>query len=267
MKKIKIFVAILAAVTALVLLPDASAATAEAAEPVTYAVKYYEETDEWLYWANTSIYSEDINGGSLYYLLQNLKDGDSVVVYNYSANTGAELNLGSVNLYNLTYAQGTTWAIVHVGSVQECYVLGGTSGTINCNVENAYVYDTVTFNFNRNVTNLYLYASDEIHSSVGVKGKVGHLLAITPPGQNPSGVYFNYYDFPANTLYFADGTFTPTSTNFNTEEEHASNAAKTASSDEYDAVPKTGQSNLYLLLLCASAICFAASQAVRRTGK
>ena len=269
MKKIKMFVAILAAVTVLMLLSDVGAATAEAAEPISYSVTYSEENDEWLYWKTDD---DDTAVSSLYYLLQKLKDGDTVVVYNNSTNTESPLNLGSVNLGNLTYVN-TTWAIVYAGSVQDCFVLGNTRGTINCNVENAYVYDPVTFNFNNNVTNLYLYADDEIHSNVNVVGTVGHLLAVTPPNREYHE-HFNLYDFPANTLCFSEGVFKPANANFNTPEQHAalvasrpSNSAGTTSNDEYDKVPKTGQSNWYLLFLCASVICFAGSQAVRRAGK
>lgn len=284
MKKIRKLAIMLAAVTALVLLPASNAFPSKAAEPVTYAVKYVSDELGWRFQANTSVFDSSNNGREMYYLLQDIKEGDLVVIYNDSDNAG-DLNLGNVRLSNVTYTQGCHFTIVFAGSVDDCYVLGGSTGTINCDVKNAYVYDTVTFNFNNNVDNLYLYAADKINSTLGVSGTVGHLTASTPPGQEPYRVAFDYYDFPAGTLRFNNGAFQPSALGFKTPEEHAQQSpqplpetsqpevsqpetSQTASpdpSDEYDDVPKTGQSNLYLWLLLGAGICFTGSFLLNRS--
>ncbi len=279
MKKIRKLAGVLAAVTALVLLPKASVLPAKAAEPVTYAVKYVSDELGWRFQANTSVFDSSNNGREMYYLMQDIKDGDLVVIYNDSDNA-SDLNLGNVHLSNVTYVQGCHFTIVFAGGVDDCYVLGGSSGTMNCDVKNAYVYDTVTFNFNNNVDNLYLYAADKFNSNLGVSGTVGHLTASTLPGQEPYRVAFDYYDFPAGALYFKDGAFQPTASGYKTPEEHAQQSpqpqpeapqpevTQTDSpdpSDEYDEVPKTGQNSLYLWLLLGAGICFTGSFLLRRS--
>lgn len=271
MKRMKKLAAMLIAVAALVLLPEASTFTVKAAEPVTYAVKYL--NGGWYHQANTSTFDESQAYSSLDDLTKKLKDGDVIVIYNDNA-TMVSLDLGAVRLSNLTFVQNTSSTLVFAGYIEECYVLGGTTGTVNCDVNNAYVYDTVLFNFNNNVQNLYLYANDSIHSNLAVAGTVGHMVAMTLPGHEPVRVHFDYYDFGPNSLHFLDGAFKPYNTDFKTPEEHQNQPASqqtaqnppasSGSDDEYDEVPKTGQTNLYLWLLGASAVCYVCSLALKR---
>lgn len=268
MKRIKKTAAMLAAVAAMVLLPQTNTFTAKAAEPVTYSLTYLD--NKWYFQSSTSDEYK-----SLYYLSESIKDGDLVVVYNDNDSAEA-LDLGDVHLSNLTFLHNTKFTKVFAGGIDDCYVLAGTSGTVNCDVKNAYVYDTVTFNFNNNVTNLYLYADDKINSNLGVSGTVGHLLATSLPNHEPYRLHFDYYDFPKDSLHFIDGAFKP-NLGFKTPEEHAqqtsstetvtapTNSAGNEYNDEYDDVPKTGQSYLYLWLLGASIICFAASAILKRS--
>ena len=267
MKRIKKLAVVLATVTALVLLPEANALTSKAEEPVTYSVKYVSDNLGWRFQVNTSTFDTSNNGLDMYNFPQYVKDGDLVVIYN-EIGTTQPLDLGDVNLSNLTYVKGTKATIVYAASVTDCYVLDGTTGTINCDVKNAYVYDTVTFNFNNNVSNLYLYAEGKIKSNLAVVGTVDHLLSTTLPGREPYSVHFNYYDFPSGSLRFSNGIFTP-KLGFKTPEEHAQLISSTETSstadDEYDDVPQTGQSYLYLWFFCASIICFATSIILKRT--
>lgn len=274
MKKFRNLALVLAAVTALVLLPASNAFPVKAADPVTYSVKYVSDELGWRFQANTSTFDDSNDGREMYYLLLDIKDGDLVVIYNDNDNAKS-LDLGKAHLSNITYTQNCHFTIVYAGGVDDCYVLGGTTGTINCDVKNAYVYDTVTFNFNNNVESLSLYAADQAKSNLAVVGTTGHLTFSTPPGQEPSYVFMDYYDFPANTLRFTDGSFQPTQTGYKTPEEHAlqqaQNPAESApqappsGSDEYDEVPKTGDSSLPLWLLCAAAACFAGGLFLNRS--
>lgn len=254
----------LVAVVMLTVLPQVNTLTANAEEPTTYSVKYVSAEQGWRYQYNTSEYDDGKHGDLIVTLRQNLKDGDLVVIYN-DLGTSDTLDLGSVRLSNLTYAN-TQWSIVRVGSVQDCYVLRGSAGTINCDVTNAYVYDPVVFNFNGNVEELIVDSKDAVQSNVGCEGTVGHLRV-------HSSSPFEFYDFAAGALLFDGGVFKPQGS-FATPEEHAANIATLSankntatSSDEYDDVPKTGQSNLYLWLLFASVICFAGSRALKRSAE
>lgn len=263
MKKMKKIAAALVAVALLVLLPESNASTVHADEPVTYALKYVSDELGWRYQPYTSTFDDSKGSGQIQTLLYEIKDGDLVVVYN-DIGTSTPLDLGDVHLSNLTYVNNAQWSMVYAGSVEDCYVLGGSTGTVNCDVKNAFVYDTVVFNFNGNVEELTIYSDDKVLSNVGCEGTVGHLYISST---NPRLV-FNYYDFAAGALLFDKGVFTPRGS-FKSYEEHIASIAEntTASSDEYDDVPKTGQSNLYLWLLFASVVCFAGSRALKRSAE
>ena len=271
MKSIKKIAATLFAVAVLALLPNANAFRSQAAEPVTYAVKYVSDEQGWRYQPNTATYDDSLGGGPISILRTELKDGDLVVIYN-DLGTNSYLDLGSANLSNLTYTQNTKTSFVFAGSVKDCYVLGGSTGTVNCNVENAYVYDTVVFNFNGNVKEMYVEAGDNLRSSIGSEGTVKHLYVFS---SSRDAILLNHYDFVKGALYIQEGVFLPQGA-FLTAQDHDAGltllpdeapGSSSASSGEYDDVPKTGQSNLYLWLLCASAMCFAGSRALKRSAK
>lgn len=265
MRTMKRLMAALCAAAMLVMLPAGSMMTAQAEEPVTYSVKYL--NNKWYFEANTSAFDEKGYYRDIYYLAESIKDGDIVVIYNDSDDAGA-LQLGNIRLSNLTYA-GTKFTMVYAGSVDTCYVNTGTSGTINCDVKNAHVYDTSVFNFNKNVGELNIYAGDSVKSSVGCAGTVGHLKATNSQGNT----IFDYYDFEAGVLHFENGTFKPTRVAYKTPEEHFASVPANAAgadtpatgndSDEYDDVPKTGQRSLYLWFLGAAVVCFAGSRALK----
>lgn len=265
MKTIKQLMAALSAVAMLLLLPTGSMMTVQAEEPVTYSVKYL--NNKWYFEANTSMFDEKGYYRDIYYLPESIKDGDIVVIHNDSDDASA-LQLGNIHLSNLTYA-ATKFTMVYVGSVDTCYVNAGSSGTINCDVTNAHVYDTSVFNFNKNVGELNIHAGDSVKSSVGCVGTVGHLKVVNSQGST----IFDYYDFEAGVLHFNNGVFQPTRVAYKTPEEHFAAGAAVpenteipaaeSNDDEYDDVPKTGQNNLYLWFLGAAIICFAGSRALK----
>lgn len=265
MKRIKKLAVVLAAVTALVLLPEANAFTSKAEEPVTYSIKYVSDELGWRF--QTSPFTGNDKGQEMHYFYERAKDGDLVVVYN-DIGTNKALDLRDLNLSNLTY-MSTKSTVVYAGSVTDCFVLAGTYGTVNCDVTNAYVYDAVTFQFNNNVTNLYVYAKEKITSNLIVAGTVGHLLATTPDDYQPYRQYANYYNFSAGALRFTGDGFNPRGSYFTFEQisdqqSATEEGAALDDDDEYDDVPQTGQDYLYLWFLGASAVCFAGSIALKR---
>lgn len=274
MKKFKNILILLTAVWAVLLLPQAGL-RASAADPVTYAVKYIPDVGEWRYQANTSTFDESLTYRELYYMFQDMKEGDIVVVYNDS-DSATNLDLGSLRLSNLTIARTASFTIVFSGEVTECHVLAGTSCSVNANVANAHVFDSAVCNFNGNVQTLTIHANDEISSTVGCTGTVGHLYA---PSDTLPRTFYDLYQFPTNTLNIQEGVLmthpdlyrtSPGQTTAPTTPAQTTPPAETPPSsgsddDEYDEVPKTGSLNPVLWLLCLGGICGVASFGLKKS--
>lgn len=283
-KKIKLFVSMLAAAAMLVLLPGSNALTANAAEGNTYSLKYLGgDINDWRY-VSGSTFEDGMYHGSLYTLkTQHLKDGDNIVVYGGDVAPGKHLDLGDVKLNSLTVHQYTT-AVIFTGGIKDCYVLAGAYTAINGDVTNATLYDNTTCTFNNNVLDMILYISDKPYSNISCAGTVGYFRIIT----NTDEPYGGFYDIPKNTMKLVDGTIqygvwsstpsdeylqakaaadgaaaaeTAPNTSSGSSTTPSTPAAGT-SSDEYDRVPKTGDSNNVIWLVSlvgAAAILFAGS--------
>lgn len=207
---LKAFVSVLAAVAMLVLVPEAGAMKTSAAEPVTYAVKYVEGNQDWRYQVG-STFDEGKYHRELYYLRQELKEGDKVVVYNDSTST-KDLDLGQTHLNNLTVTANKAFAVIYSGDVDECYVLGGASCSVNANVKKAEVYFNAVCNFNKDVKELIVYyGGSKPEATVGCVGTVGHLRGT---GMDGNGAYWNMYAFKAGTLNIQSGELKTAEWNF-----------------------------------------------------
>ncbi len=279
MKKFKALVTTMAVAAMLVLLPDSAAITADAATPKNYAVKYSVDDGDWRY-QEGSEFDEDTQARELYYLLQDLKDGDKVAVYNDDCFTAPILDLGNVKLGNLTICRVTSAAVL-TGGVSECHILAGSYCAINGNVDNAYVYDVATVTFNSNVDTLVATAErSDFNSNISCTGTVWHFHAYSI---NDPRTFYDLYNFSegkfavddGNLLteyYFYDqyavkGETAPTaSTEPLTATAPAASAAG-SSAEVYDEVPKTGESPLVFCLLGASALCMAGSLGLRRKSR
>ena len=272
MKKLKKIVSLLAAAALLVLLPGGNTLTASAAEPTTYCIRSID--GEWRFQA-TSTWDDTAAHRELYYMEQEIKDGDIIVIDGSLDNKPITVN---VRLSNLTVKSSSSLVFTANG-YDSCYILDQNVAAINGDVTNAYVYGTARCNFNNNVTNLEVIGSgsdlNNLNATVSVVGTVSHLKA-TDSGDG--GVYFEYYDFPANKFRMENGTVktaetdystTPSSTTQETTAQESTAQQTTSSqtpaaSDEYDDVPKTGQSNLIFWLFGAAVICLAGSFALRK---
>lgn len=276
MKRIRKFAALLAATAMLVLLPEANAFEANAEEPATYAAKYVEGKG-WRFQYDTNAYDDEEEGAEIRYLREYAKDGDVVVVYNYVGAT-APLDLSGTHLGNLTIYQNSPYTVVTVGTADYCYVQGGNTCAINGTITNAYVFDESTCTFNNNVTNLTIYSSDSQKptSTVTCAGTVGHFVATTL--KDDPRIYYDLYDFTAGTFNVRKGSVKTAETNYSSQPTGvapadtastapAADTATDNSADEYDDVPKTGQSSLYVWFLSASVLCYAGSRALRRADR
>lgn len=280
MKKIKALVTMLAAVALLALLPESSTLKADAAEAKNYAVKFCpnENGGDWRYQEGSTFDDEKSDRG-IYYMLQDLKAGDKVAVYNTESDAEA-LNLGTVKLGDLTIC-GTTFTIVSTGGVSQCNVLPGSTCSISGNIDTAHVYDVATVTFVNNVTELIATAENEsFDSNIGCNGTVGHFNAYSI---NAPRTFYDLYNFTQNKLDVSDGNlktesyYYDTSAPASTPQPQATSApsapaasnttAASSASNEYDDVPKTGESSLIFWLFAASVLSFTGSCILKKRAK
>lgn len=281
-KKMKLFVSMLAAVAALVLLPGSSAMTASAEEAKTYSLKYIGgNINDWRY-VEGSTFEDGMYHRELYYLtLDQLKDGDHIVVYAGDTAPNKEVDLGSFKLGSLTVYQNAT-VIIHTNGIRDCYVLAGAYTAVNGDVANAHLYDNVTCNFNNNVLDMVLHIEGEPHSNIACAGTVGMYQILEDSSNQSKGIFYN---IPNNTMRFVNGavqfpnwdpepsdaylqakaggtTAAPEATPAPTAPAPADNT-----SSEYDQVPKTGENELagWLIGLAGvAAVLFAGSYGLYR---
>ena len=252
---------------------------AAAEEPVTYVVKYMEdmgESGEWRYQSGSSHFDDKAVHRELYYMRESMKDGDIVVVYNSSSTSPEPLDLGTVRLQNLTVVQTVSFTSIKSGNIDDCYILAGNSCAINGNVTNAHVYGTTLCNFNANVQELNVYAlSNEPTATVGCSGTVHHYLART---ESLDRTFSDLYDFQADSFLIKNGVLQVPESKYSTApttqtpaptaapQQPAASSSGASDNDEYDEVPKTGESHPALWLICLAGICITASCGLRKAG-
>lgn len=262
MKKLKKMVSMLMVAALCALLPGANALTASAEEPVTYYVKYLANDSEWRYQEGSG-WDENGFHRELYYMYEAIKDGDSIIID--GSNPGFVLEV-SARLKNVTMLHNSA-AVVTASSIDECYILRDSVAAINGNVTNAYVYDNGRCTFNNNVGTLtiqndsFLVNDTLLHATVSVNGTVNHLI-----GKDNVQLHYEHYNFAAGKLVIVDGDV-ETDPAYYSNTPSSSNTAQSSSSssDEYDDVPKTGESNLIFWLLGISALCFVGRYTLKKT--
>lgn len=267
-KKFKALFFTLAAIAICAFLPKGNTLTVNAAE--SYSVEYVGGTyDAWRYQPGTS-FDEPMGHGPLGELMLKLKDGDTVIVFQGDTAPKTNLDLGSVKLNNLTVHQGVQ-VVVFTGGINECYVLAGAFAAINGDVTTAHIYGPTTCTFNNNVLDMYWHMEDSPSSNISCNGTVGYFNA----SYASSGSYWAaFYSIAKGQHIIKDGKYNVPSWAYGTEEDYlktknagAAPGTTTPSnpgSDEYDSVPKTGDSNTVLLLFCAAILSFTASAILRR---
>lgn len=267
-KKIKLFVSMLAAAAMLVLLPGSNAMTAHAEEAKTYSLKYIAgDINDWRY-VPGSTFEDGMYHWSLYNLkTADLKNGDLIVIYPGDEVPGDKgLDLSEFSLSNLTIHYNAN-VVIHTGGVKDCYVLAGACAAISGDVTNAHLYDNTTCTFNSNVLDMVLHINGDPHSNISCAGTVGMFRILEDKINDTRGVF---YDIPNNTMRYVDGTiqfanwsYQPTETYLQAKaaadataasetaaasETPADTSASTTpapgpSPDEYDRVPRTGDSS------------------------
>ncbi len=259
MKKLfSLFAAALFAVMSL----NLSTLTVSAEEPVTYYVKYNPEIEDWWYQIS-STWDNNLNGMNMYFMHEALKDGDHVIVEGTSGEQ--ELHLDA-NLGSLTIISNAKCSVFADG-IQDCYILSGAASNIHGNVTNGYLYDFSVCNFYNDCTNLDISYTDLPTIAVNVVGKCNNFKVHS---EDNSTIKYQLYNF-TKALSFNDCQLENNANEYSTTPTPSSTApvvtttpAAPSTSDEYDDVPKTGESGTYLLAFGIAAICFAGSFVLRK---
>lgn len=268
MKKLKNIFTLLITAAVLAFMPGVNTLTASAEEPVTYYIKYLSDDNQWRFQTG-STWSDTVQHRELYYAYQEIKDGDSVIIE--GANPGFVFEV-SVRLGNVTFLHGSA-AVVTAKSIDECYVLRDSVAAINGDVTNAYVYDNARCTFNNNIGTLQILNDPArndtlLRGTVTAGGTVNHLI-----GKDNDKLHYELYNFAAGKLSITNGdvktdaAYYSTSASAGTTQtaNTAQPSATQSSSDEYDDVPKTGESSLVFWLLGVSAICFTGRYLLKKT--
>ncbi len=258
--------AVFAVIAAVLLAPQGQLVASAAGN--TYIVQADEDGD-WNYQSG-SVWDDTEEGRELYYLQQEIKDGDLLVVQG----SGEEIRL-NVHLANVTLTKGAS-ALVFANGIDECYILSGCVAAINGEVANAWVYDTGRATFNNNVQTLQIINEEENEPKayVTAKGSIGHVIA-----RDSGGTHYEYYSVQSGALDIEDGSWktaegrysstpsaqpAPAPASEPTSAPTASAPQPAAASGEYDDVPKTGESGAVCWLLAAAAVCLAGKALLKR---
>lgn len=232
-----------------------------AGEPTTYYIKYVDSMGQWRYQVNG--WSDNEISNVLGNLSQYIKDGDNLAIDGAGLENNLKLEL-DVNLATLTFTSTNT-AVVHTKGVDTLYGVNGAVGVINAPVKNAYVYDNAVLQFNGDVDNLEIISAkqDILHATVNVLGVAKHLKAYS---QNFT--HYEFYDFQKGSLAIVDGTLKTANGLYSatpSASAPATPSAPSASTGEYDDVPKTGDMQFNpLWLIALAAVCFAGSHALKK---
>ena len=254
MKKLfSLFAVVMMAVMSL----NLSTLTVAAEEPTTYIVKYDVPTDKWYYQVDNE-WDEQLPLREMYYMTLEMKDGDYVVVVAQEGNPTLDLDF---HLGNLTITANSS-CTANVKSIKDCYILSGAMANINCDVTNGYLYDFSVCNFFGNCDNLKIYYTDDSTVSVNV---VGTCKDFYMHNDANNSVKYQMYNFTA-PLSLNSGVLQNTAGEYSTTPSaaQATPAAPSTGGNEYDDVPKTGQSSAYLFAFGLAAVCFLGSYSLKK---
>lgn len=268
---LKKLLAMAASAAMLAFLPGIGTLTVSAAEPVTYYLMYEDAPNnqgDWWYQLGSE-WDENAEHRQLFYMTEQLKDGDAVIIGN-AAPTQLVLN---VHLSNLTIKNTTNrLAMISVtGGIDNCFFLNDTFGSITGNVFNAYVYGASTANFCSNVTNLYSNNDNpEGNPNIGVTGTVAYFQSENVNDSHPPyGINFasNTFSLENGNLKTDSSKYTRDITGGPVSSSGQAASRPSAASNEYDSVPKTGESSPAIWLSLIAASCLSVSLLLRRSAK
>jgi hypothetical protein len=249
MKKLKKFIALFTAALFCILPLLSQPLTAQASTPTTYYLKYVD--NQWRYLTNVTSWDETGFHRELYYMHQDIKDGDIIIV---DGNERLELSVNAT-LSNITILH-TPLAVVTAKGYDEVHVASNSSAAINGNVKSAIVYDGCAVNFNNDIQNLrvegtssvnilgnakdlVVYASYDPTANIVCEGVVDHVKTY-----DDYRTYYEFYSFAKGSLNIMNGSLMTDASNYSKTAPAATTTPSTSTSKpaagELDDVPKTG---------------------------
>lgn len=259
MKRFKKVIALVAAIALCVVPFFSNSITAKAEGATTYSLKYVESLGEWRFQEGT--WSESGFDRELYYMYQDIKDGDIIVITGGHKDLTLELN---VRLSNFTSIDCGTIVVKSPG-IDNVYILNQSTVAINGDVTYAEVYDYSNVNFNNNVGTLKVLSSkdDNLHANINALGTVNYLC-----GSGANYKLYEYYNFVTDSLRITNGYVNTDESKYSKEPVAAPAPAPSTpaagNSSEYDEVPKTADMHFNPLWLVGMAvICFVGAYKLR----
>lgn len=251
MKKLKRIASLLLVVAACVLLPGVNSLTASADTPNTFYIKFVPSLNEWRYQVSPTWDDNKVSCG-IAALEYEIKDGDVAIVEHTDAYPALHI---PAHLSNLTIAMDA-FCVVSAEAIDSCYILRGGTAAVTGDVKTAYVYDNGVCTFNSNVGTLYVIndpaqQKNLLQGTVTAGGTVDHLIGI----DGNALVHYDLYNFQAGKLVVEKGDVKTDKAFYSTTAPANTGTSSSSSADEYDDVPKTGESNVVVWLLAASALC------------
>ena len=231
--------------------------TVKAATPTTYIVKYEASTEDWYYQVGNK-WDDSQPLRYIYYLTFEMKDGDHIVV---DAREGSPVLDLDFHLGSLTLLPNNI-CTVKAKSIKDCYISSGAFANIECDVTNGYLYDFSVCNFYKNCDNLKVYYTDDSTISVNV---VGTCKDFYMQDTSNNKVKYQLYNFKTS-LCVGEGKLMNSANEYSTAPSATTTkpAASTSNGNEYDDVPKTGESNAYLFAFGLAAVCFLGSYSLKK---
>lgn len=224
--------------------------------PTTFYVKYVDNLDSWKF--QTGGWSDDAHPRDIYYMHEEIKNGDLLVIDGGSSAQKSITLEVKVSLSNLTVTYSDA-ALITAQSVDSFYALNDSISVVNAPVKNAFVYDYALVQFNGDVENLEVISSkgELLHATVGAAGTVNHVKAYSP-----SHTHFELYgftkaslDIKEGALKTAEGSYSKTPVSTTTTTVPSSTSASSGSdSGEYDEVPKTADIRINPIWFVAIAV-------------
>lgn len=266
MKKMTKLVAMFLVAALLVIMPDLGTLTAKAATPLTYSIGFDASLNEWR-WQINPTFDASLGSEPISRLDDYVKDGDIIVVYNNGAES-LTFNV-SARLSNLTI-MGSTSSVILPGAayIDEFYATYGCVTAVNADIKNAYVYDNCIVTFNKNVEYLEINSKPAVYNAItSSTGTIGHAKS-----HYDGTVHYEVYNVAAGK-FVSEYTVLQTDPQYYSTTPTGSPAAAapatpstttSASSGEYDEVPKTGEAAYIYMLLGLSMLCFLGSRKLKK---
>lgn len=264
MKLLKRIMATVLAVALLAFVPGVNAATAQAATPRTFTVKYVPALSAWRV-QMLAQWDDEKENGDLSFLDAYVQDGDSVVVIGGSGSPAFNDFKINAKLANLTLMEVTGGIVVYANKgITDIVVIKGSAASLHGTYDNVYVYDNSAANVNDNVKYLQVSKESSMEMSVTALGTVDRCQI-----DDRGNVLKTMYNVKANSLRIVKGVDKTDASAYSTTAGSApastTTTTNTGSNNNSAAIsPKTGDYGYAIWLLLGAAFCFAGAFFARK---